>query len=67
MVVYYENIVIFIIVVKCDDDDNKQKKFNNEIFFCCGDCQRILKERDKFWGLEFDLEEEEIKDFNEYV
>ncbi|PFX31130.1 hypothetical protein AWC38_SpisGene4031 [Stylophora pistillata] len=54
-------------MASCDGEDNKQKKSNNETYLRCGECQRILKERDKFWGLESDSEEEEIKDFNEHV
>lgn len=65
--VHHENIATTTTVAKCDEDYNKQKKSNNETPLRCGDCQRILKERDKFWGLESDSEEEEIKDFNEHV
>ena len=52
---------------KYKDDDNKRNKSENETFVRCEDCQKILKERDKFWGLESDSEEEDIKDFNEHV
>ena len=52
---------------KCKDDDNKQNMSENETFVRCEDCQKILKERDKFWGLESDSEEEDITDFNEHV
>ena len=33
----------------------------------CEECHRLIKERDKFWGLESDSEEDDIKDFNEHV
>ena len=33
----------------------------------CDECHRLTKERDKFWGLESDSEEDNIKDFNEHV
>ena len=52
---------------KCKDDDNKRNRSENETSVLCEDCQKIFKERDKFWGLESDSEEEDIKDFNKHV
>ena len=33
----------------------------------CEECHKLMKERDKFWGLKSDSEEEDIKNFNEHV
>lgn len=33
----------------------------------CEECRRIMKERDKFWGLESDSEEAEFKNFNDHL
>ncbi|XP_078353541.1 uncharacterized protein LOC144638210 [Oculina patagonica] len=48
-------------------DDHSQEKPKSEIIVRCEECQKLLKERDKFWGLESDSEEENIKEFNEHV
>ena len=48
-------------------DDHKQVQPKSEVIVRCGECQKLLKERDKFWGLESDSEEEGIKEFNEHV
>lgn len=33
----------------------------------CGECHRLMKERNRFWGLESDSEDDEIKNFHEHV
>ena len=33
----------------------------------CEECHKLIRERDKFWGLESDSEEDDFKDFNEHV
>lgn len=33
----------------------------------CGECHRLMKERNRFWGLESDSEEDKIKNFHEHV
>lgn len=48
-------------------DDHKQEKVKSETITRCEECQKHLKERDKFWGLESDSEEEDIREFNEHV
>lgn len=53
--------------IKGDANDHKQEDPKSEIIVRCEECQKLLKERDKFWGLESDSEEEDIKEFNEHV
>ena len=53
--------------VKSHEDDLKQEKSQSVTITRCEECKRWLKERDKFWGLESDSEEEDIKDFNRHV
>jgi len=53
--------------VKKDEDNLKQEKSQSVTTTRCEECKRWLKERDKFWGLESDSEEEDIKDFNRHV
>ena len=53
--------------VKSDGDDLKHEKSQSITMTQCEECKRWLKERDKFWGLESDSEEEDIKEFNEHV
>lgn len=52
---------------KSDKDDHKQEKSKIKTITRCEECQKLLKERDKFWGLESDSEEEDIKEFNKHV
>ncbi|XP_020631574.1 uncharacterized protein LOC110068531 [Orbicella faveolata] len=54
-------------VVKSGEDDLKQGKSQSVTVTRCEECKRWLKERDKFWGLESDSEEEDIKEFNKHV
>jgi len=53
--------------VKSVEYDLKKEKSQGVTTTRCEECKRWLKERDKFWGLESDSEEEDIKDFNRHV
>ena len=53
--------------VKSDEKDQKQQKSQSVRISRCEECNRWLKERDKFWGLESESEEEDIKEFNKHV
>ena len=50
-----------------DMHGHSQENPKNEIIVRCEECQRLLRERDKFWGLESDSEEEDIKEFNKHI
>ena len=45
----------------------KEKTPKDEPGMRCEECHRLLKERDRFWGLESDSEDDAIKNFNEHV
>ena len=47
--------------VKSNEDDLKHEKSQGVTMSQCEECKRWLRERDKFWGLESDSEEEDIK------
>ena len=53
--------------VKRNEDDLKHEKSQGVTMSQCEECKRWLRERDKFWGLESDSEEEDIKDFHNHV
>ena len=53
-------------IQKIKDSVPKEKTSQGESGSRCEECYRIMKERDKFWGLESDSEEEEFKNFNDY-
>ena len=44
--------------VKSNEDDLKHEKSQGVTMSQCEECKRWLRERDKFWGLESDSEEE---------
>ena len=53
--------------LKRNEDDLKHEKSQGVTMSQCEECKRWLRERDKFWGLESDSEEEDIKDFHNHV
>lgn len=53
--------------VNSNEDDLKHEKSQGVTMSQCEECKRWLRERDKFWGLESDSEEEDIKDFHNHV
>ena len=53
--------------VKSNEDDLKHEKSQGVTMSQCEECKRWLRERDKFWGLESDSEEEDIKEFHNHV
>ena len=53
--------------VRSNEDDLKHENSQGVTISRCEECKRWLRERDKFWGLESDSEEEDIKDFHNHV
>ena len=53
--------------VKSYEDHQKLEKSQSVTTSRCEECKRWLKERDKFWGLGSESEEEDIKEFNKHV
>ena len=53
-------------IQRVKDSVPKEKTSQGESGSRCEECYRIMKERDKFWGLESDSEEEEFKNFNDH-
>lgn len=53
--------------VKSNEDDLKHETSQGVKMSRCEECKRWLRERDKFWGLESDSEEEDIKEFHKHV
>ena len=49
-----------------NEDELKHEKSQDVTMSQCEECKRWLRERDKFWGLESDSEED-IKDFHNHV
>lgn len=54
-------------IQKIKDSVPKEETTQGESGSRCEECHRIMKERDKFWGLESDSEEEEYKNFNDHL
>lgn len=54
-------------IQKMKDSVPKEETTQGESGSRCEECHRIMKERDKFWGLESDSEEEEFKNFNDHL
>lgn len=50
-----------------NDADCKGETPKSDSSTRCEECHKLMKERDKFWGLESDSEEDDIKNFNEHV
>ena len=53
-------------IQKIKDSVPREETTQGESGSRCEECHRIMKERDKFWGLESDSEEEEFKNFNDH-
>ena len=53
--------------VKSNEDDLKHETSQGVTMSRCEECKRWLRERDKFWGLKSDSEEEDIKEFHKHV
>ena len=53
--------------VRSNEDDLKHENSQGVTISRFEECKRWLRERDKFWGLESDSEEEDIKDFHKHV
>ena len=53
-------------IQKIKDSVPKEETTQGESGSRCEECHRITTERDKFWGLESDSEEEEFKNFNDH-